>query len=151
MTSREPLLNDKLTEPHAELRCSILYQCQPEFSRSVKNVDNYQLRPRIGRHGYGEFDDVHPSATILAAGVSKNDEFCIKNEELCITNEELCITNEDFALKVMNFAGRRPEDVSTHRSPCHSSISREVSDGLLGVAGLDSRPHTPPRCAPRLS
>jgi hypothetical protein len=57
MSSLEPLLNDRLTEPHGELRCSILFQCQAEFRCSAKNVDNYQLRPRIGRYGFGEFDD----------------------------------------------------------------------------------------------
>ena len=29
------------------------------------------------------------------AGVSKDDEFCIKNEEFCIQNEELCVKNEE--------------------------------------------------------
>ena len=131
MTSREPLLNDKLTEPHAELRCSILYQCQPEFSRSVKNVDNYQLRPRIGRHGYGEFDDVHPSATILAAGVSKNDEFCIKNEELCIKNEDLCIKNGAFCIKNDKLCSTT---VTTQVTPHHHALA--LLSGDITPGGL---------------
>ena len=31
-------------------------------------------------------DQIHS----MGAGVSKNDDFCIKNEEFCITTEELC-------------------------------------------------------------
>lgn len=50
-SSRQPLLEDELTLQHTELRCRILYQCQNEFKQSIKNIDNYQLRPRINCYG----------------------------------------------------------------------------------------------------
>lgn len=76
-SSREPLLEDDLMAQHIELRCNILYHCQIEFKQSVKNIDHYQLRPRINCYGFREFDSVHPSVSILAGGaaIRKEDGF----------------------------------------------------------------------------
>lgn len=76
-SSRVPLLEDDLTLQHTELRCSILYHCQHEFGQSIKNIDHYQLRPRINCYGFREFDSNHPSLSILAAGaaIRKEDGF----------------------------------------------------------------------------
>lgn len=73
-SSRAPLLEDELMLQHTELRCNILYHCQHEFQQSVKNIDHYQLRPRINCYGFGEFDSVHQSMTILAAGAAVRKE-----------------------------------------------------------------------------
>ena len=73
-STRAPLLEDELTLQHTELRCRILYECQNEFKQSIRNIDCYQLRPRINDYGFREFDCVHPSMTILAGGAAVRKE-----------------------------------------------------------------------------
>ena len=70
MTSSLPLKEDELVAQHPELLVDLLFRRTEEFQTSPKNVDSYHIRPRIGRHGYGEFTSSHPSVSILAAGAS---------------------------------------------------------------------------------